>query len=56
MAAKRYRVTDQGIEHAKGRDEPGELYTGPMKSVDWLLELGAIAEETGESKRDAEGS
>lgn len=55
--AKTYRVTDRGVEHAKGRDEPGETYTGPLKSVDWLLEQGAIEPDNGKpAERDAEGS
>jgi hypothetical protein len=41
--AKQYEVVS-GIDHMKGRDEPGDLYTGPAKSVGWLLECGAIRE------------
>jgi hypothetical protein len=57
MATKTYRVVT-GLDHPKGRNEPGDVYTGPAKSVDWLLEQGAIVEDDrkSEPRRDAEGS
>lgn len=41
--AKTYEVV-QGIDHPKGRQEAGEVYSGPTKSIGWLLECGAILE------------
>lgn len=56
MASKRFRVLI-GLDHPKGRNEPGEEYTGPMKSVDWLLAQGAIEPWTAaESGSDAEAA
>jgi hypothetical protein len=53
----KYRVLI-GLDHDKGRNEPGELYTGPAKSVKWLLECGAIepATTSSSSSSDAEVS
>ena len=41
MAKQQYRVVT-GLDHDKGRQEPGEIYKGPLKSVDWLLEQGHL--------------
>lgn len=41
---KEYRVVS-GLSFGKdGRNEPGEKYTGPKESIEWLLEQGHIEE------------
>lgn len=49
---KKSYVCATGIDHPKGRNEPGETYTGPAKSLDWLIEQGHVV-ETGSGEHDA---
>lgn len=42
MATKKQFRVVTGMDHERGRQEPGEIYKGPLKSVDWLLEQGHI--------------
>jgi hypothetical protein len=54
-ATKQYRVLI-GLDHDKGRNEPGELYTGPAKSIPWLLEGDAIELDGGSSSSSSSSS
>lgn len=43
-AEKKYEAV-HGLSFGKdGRNEPGDEYTGPKESVEWLLEQGWIKE------------
>lgn len=42
MAKDTTYVCAVGIDHPKGRHERGETYSGPAKSIDWLVDSAAI--------------
>jgi hypothetical protein len=41
---KRYVVAAEGISFGGDRNENGDEYTGPAKSIPWLVEQGALQE------------
>jgi hypothetical protein len=38
-------VCATGLDHPKGRNERGDIYTGPAKSLPWLIEQGIVVAE-----------
>lgn len=44
-----------GMDHEKGRQEPGHVYKGPQESIPALLRQGAIRKVTDEKSAGAAG-